>query len=54
MTKKAVFAGGCFWGMVKPFEEQPGIISVKSGYTGGHGPVPFTHSQAPRPLRHHV
>ncbi len=33
MTKKAVFAGGCFWCMVKPFEEQPGIISVTSGYT---------------------
>ena len=40
MTKKAVFAGGCFWCMVKPFEEQPGIISVTSGYTGGHVPNP--------------
>lgn len=26
--------------MVKPFEEQPGIISVTSGYTGGHVPNP--------------
>ncbi|APX72776.1 peptide-methionine (S)-S-oxide reductase MsrA [Companilactobacillus allii] len=34
--KKAVFAGGCFWCMVKPFDEQPGIISVESGFTGGH------------------
>ncbi|MDM5340900.1 peptide-methionine (R)-S-oxide reductase MsrB [Fictibacillus enclensis] len=32
----ATFAGGCFWCMVSPFEEQPGIISVVSGYTGGH------------------
>lgn len=32
----ATFAGGCFWCMVKPFDEQPGIISVVSGYTGGH------------------
>ncbi|HBV87870.1 peptide-methionine (R)-S-oxide reductase MsrB [Desulfosporosinus sp.] len=32
----ATFAGGCFWCMVKPFEELPGIISVLSGYTGGH------------------
>lgn len=32
----ATFAGGCFWCMVKPFEEQPGIIKVVSGYTGGH------------------
>jgi methionine-S-sulfoxide reductase len=31
----ATFAGGCFWCMTKPFDEQPGIISVISGYTGG-------------------
>ncbi|WP_173916359.1 peptide-methionine (R)-S-oxide reductase MsrB [Halobacillus sp. Marseille-Q1614] len=35
-TKVATFAGGCFWCMVEPFEERPGIISVTSGYTGGH------------------
>ena len=34
-TEKATFAGGCFWCMVKPFHEQPGIESVVSGYTGG-------------------
>lgn len=34
--KLATFAGGCFWCMVKPFDEQPGIQSVISGYTGGH------------------
>jgi methionine-S-sulfoxide reductase len=33
--QKATFAGGCFWCMVKPFDEQPGIHSVLSGYTGG-------------------
>lgn len=32
----ATFAGGCFWCMVTPFEEQPGIIKVISGYIGGH------------------
>lgn len=32
----ATFAGGCFWCMVEPFDEQPGIIKVVSGYTGGH------------------
>ena len=32
----ATFAGGCFWCMVKPFEEWPGVIRVVSGYTGGH------------------
>lgn len=34
--EKATFAGGCFWCMVKPFDEQPGILDVLSGYTGGH------------------
>src|SRR5690625_3215835 len=34
--QKATFAGGCFWCMVEPFDERPGIISVVSGYTGGH------------------
>ncbi|OCT14465.1 methionine sulfoxide reductase [Paenibacillus pectinilyticus] len=33
---KATFAGGCFWCMVTPFESLPGIISVVSGYIGGH------------------
>lgn len=39
MTKNkavATFAGGCFWCMVEPFDERPGIIDVISGYTGGH------------------
>lgn len=34
-TEKAIFAGGCFWCMVQPFEEQDGILTVTSGYTGG-------------------
>lgn len=32
----AIFAGGCFWCMVSPFEEMEGIQSIQSGYTGGH------------------
>jgi methionine-S-sulfoxide reductase len=35
-TRKATFAGGCFWCMVQPFDEMPGIEKVVSGYTGGH------------------
>lgn len=35
-TDTAIFAGGCFWCMVQPFDTLPGIISVRSGYTGGH------------------
>ncbi|WP_409296219.1 peptide-methionine (R)-S-oxide reductase MsrB [Peribacillus sp. SCS-26] len=33
--ERAIFAGGCFWCMAAPFEEQEGIYSITSGYTGG-------------------
>lgn len=33
--KTAIFAGGCFWCMEKPFEQLDGVSSVISGYTGG-------------------
>lgn len=35
MTEKATFAGGCFWCMVKPFDQFDGIESIVSGYSGG-------------------
>ncbi|MGD6802856.1 peptide-methionine (S)-S-oxide reductase MsrA [Rossellomorea vietnamensis] len=35
-TEIATFAGGCFWCMVKPFDQLPGIQAVVSGYSGGH------------------
>ncbi len=35
MLKKAIFAGGCFWCMIKPFDKYDGVLSVVSGYTGG-------------------
>ena len=34
--EKAIFAGGCFWCMVKPFDTWDGVHSVISGYTAGH------------------
>lgn len=40
MKDTAIFAGGCFWCMVKPFDSQPGILKVVSGFTGGHVPNP--------------
>ncbi|GAA0459386.1 peptide-methionine (S)-S-oxide reductase MsrA [Alkalibacillus silvisoli] len=33
--KRATFAGGCFWCMVKPFDQWEGVHNVVSGYTGG-------------------
>ncbi|WP_310599991.1 peptide-methionine (R)-S-oxide reductase MsrB [Desulfobulbus sp.] len=34
-TERALFAGGCFWCMEKPFEQLKGVVSVESGYAGG-------------------
>jgi peptide-methionine (S)-S-oxide reductase len=34
--EKATFAGGCFWCMEEAFEGAEGVVSVTSGYTGGH------------------
>src|SRR5215469_4787555 len=39
-TERAIFAGGCFWCMVEPFEARAGILTVTSGYTGGDWPNP--------------
>lgn len=33
--QKAVFAGGCFWGVEAVFEHVKGVIAVRSGYSGG-------------------
>jgi peptide methionine sulfoxide reductase msrA/msrB len=35
-TDTAIFAGGCFWGVEYYMHKSPGVLSVKSGYTGGH------------------
>ena len=37
---EAVFAGGCFWCMEKPFDVIDGVISTTSGYTGGAETAP--------------
>ncbi|WP_284359001.1 peptide-methionine (S)-S-oxide reductase MsrA [Candidatus Phycosocius spiralis] len=31
----AIFAGGCFWCMEKPFDQLSGVVATISGYTGG-------------------
>lgn len=36
--KQAVFAGGCFWCIVHPFDRLEGVSDVLSGYTGGQVP----------------
>ncbi|MGA9491066.1 MAG: peptide-methionine (S)-S-oxide reductase MsrA [Mycobacterium sp.] len=32
--KKAILAGGCFWGMQDLIRKQPGVLSTRVGYTG--------------------
>lgn len=34
-TKKAYFAGGCFWGVEHLLSQRQGVIAVHSGYMGG-------------------
>lgn len=54
MTQQlATFAGGCFWCMVSPFDEYPGVVQVLSGYTGGSQPNP-TYEQVCRGSTGHV
>ena len=42
-TEIATFGGGCFWCMEAIYERLPGVISVVSGFAGGHTENPSYH-----------
>lgn len=37
---KAVFAGGCFWGLEDLLRDIPGVLDTQAGYTGGENEGP--------------
>jgi len=42
-TETATLGGGCFWCMEAVYERLPGVISVTSGFAGGHTANPTYH-----------
>lgn len=50
---EAIFAGGCFWCMEKPFDKVDGVVSTTSGYTGGQPDHPTYHQVSMKLTTHY-
>jgi peptide-methionine (S)-S-oxide reductase len=37
-TERAILASGCFWGAQELLRSKPGVISTRTGYSGGNTP----------------
>lgn len=42
-TSEVIVAGGCFWGIEYFMLQEPGVLKVRSGYTGGETQYPTYH-----------
>ena len=43
-SETATLGGGCFWCLEAVYDEMQGVVSVESGYMGGHVPNPDYHT----------
>lgn len=41
--ERAIFASGCFWSKEYFFQQAPGVVATRVGYTGGHTENPTYH-----------
>ncbi len=46
MNKKMYIAGGCFWGLEDLMHNQPGVLDITAGYTGGTSTNPTWENHA--------
>jgi peptide-methionine (S)-S-oxide reductase len=44
ISEIATLGGGCFWCLEAVYDEMQGVLSVESGYMGGHIPNPDYHT----------
>lgn len=51
--QKAIFAAGCFWGVEYYLQKEPGVVSTRVGFTGGHVKNPSYHEVCEKNTGHY-